>query len=255
MNTLKIRNIALGDGTPKICIPITAADKRELKAQVRRILECPCDMVEWRADFFQETEGKRWVTGTLELLREELQELPILFTFRTKEEGGERSIPLEAYEALNLEASRSGLADLADIEWNRGEELLRSLVEKLHGCGTAVIASFHDFTGTPQKEEIVETLRRMQRCGADVTKAAVMPRTEADVMILLEASLEMKKQYGDRPYITMSMGRLGGISRLAGALTGSAVTFATAGRASAPGQMEAELLARLLAALRVDSCR
>ena len=90
----------------------------------------------------------------------------------------------------------------------------------------------------------------MQKCGVDITKAAVMPKSEADVLTLLGASVEMKQNYADRPFITMSMGRLGAVSRLAGSLTGSAVTFATAGQASAPGQLAAAQIAGVLAQLQ-----
>jgi 3-dehydroquinate dehydratase-1 len=245
-DTVTVRGVTLGDGTPKICVPVTAADMEELKQQIRQVLASPCDMVEWRADFFRDTEQASWLADALALLRRELGELPLLFTFRTKEEGGEQSISLEEYERLNLVAANTGLADLVDVEWNRGEELLRALTGKLQESGVRVIGSFHDFAKTPKQQEIVDLLCRMQESGVDITKAAVMPHTEQDVMTLLAASIQMKTQWADRPFITMSMGKLGGISRLAGALDGSAVTFATAGRASAPGQMEAELLARLL---------
>ena len=76
-----------------------------------------------------------------------------------------------------------------------------------------------------------------------------MPSRERDVLTLLDASLAMKETYADRPFITMSMSRLGSVSRLAGALTGSALTFATAGRASAPGQLEAAILSEILPVL------
>ena len=44
----------------------------------------------------------------------------------------------------------------------------------------------------------------------------------------------------------MSMGRLGVISRVAGELTGSAMTFATNGKASAPGQIPIEEMRQIL---------
>ena len=44
----------------------------------------------------------------------------------------------------------------------------------------------------------------------------------------------------------MAMGALGVISRLGGGVFGSAVTFGTAGRASAPGQTDAAELKRAL---------
>lgn len=247
---LTVRGLTLGDGTPKICVPLTAADQEELERQTDRLLSGSCDLAEWRADFWRQTDDALWAEHALEYLRGRLGERPILFTFRTKEEGGERRIPMEEYEALNERAAKSGYADLIDVELNRGEERLQSLTERIHAAGGKVVASFHDFERTPERDTLTGILRRMQELGADVTKAAVMPQSEDDVLTLLEASIRMKLQYADRPYITMAMGSLGAVSRLCGSLSGSAVTFATAGKASAPGQLDAELVAKLLPLLQ-----
>ena len=75
--------------------------------------------------------------------------------------------------------------------------------------------------------------------GADVAKIAVMPQSREDVMTLMEATMEADHSL-DIPVVTMSMGRLGVLSRLAGTLTGSAMTFASVGEASAPGQIPIE---------------
>ena len=250
-NIVKIRSLILGDGAPKICLPITAANREEMKIQAKRILQSPCDLVEWRVDFFEETDRDDWLGNVLRYIRELLGEMPILFTFRTKEEGGERSISLEEYERLNVEAAASGCIDAVDVEWNRGEALLEKITCQVHRHGRKVVASFHDFAETPEKETIISILCRMQELGADITKAAVMPQRDRDVLTLLDATVAMKEQYADRPYITMSMSAKGGISRLCGALTGSALTFATAGRASAPGQMDAVLVKQVLEVLQI----
>ncbi|MCD7745063.1 MAG: type I 3-dehydroquinate dehydratase [Lachnospiraceae bacterium] len=263
-----VRDLILGDGIPKICVPVTARNEAELAEQIERVKNSPCDLVELRADFFDGDPVE-----ALTLLRGRMPEMPVLFTFRTKEEGGEKSISLEEYAALNRRAAGlqvrkeaaaaecvnpaehlqgGACADLIDLEVNRGEELLRGLCSELQEAGVRVVASFHDFEKTPDKETLTGLLCRMQELGADVTKAAVMPRSEQDVLTLLEAAVSMKGQYADRPYIVMSMGRLGGISRLAGALTGSAVTFATAGKSSAPGQMDAALVAQALDVLQIE---
>ena len=59
----------------------------------------------------------------------------------------------------------------------------------------------------------------------------------------------MKERYADRPYITMSMGKLGLVSRISGELTGSAVTFGSASAASAPGQLPVGELRTILSLL------
>lgn len=70
-------------------------------------------------------------------------------------------------------------------------------------------------------------------------KIAVMPRSAEDVLTLLAATSEFKEKYAERPVISMSMGWLGSISRVAGEFFGSALTFAAAKHASAPGQLSA----------------
>lgn len=247
--SIKVRQTILGDGTPRICVPVMAANRRELDMQMRRVLESPCDVIEWRADVYRETEQENWITETLTYLRMLAGDRPVLFTFRTKEEGGERSASAEEYRAMNLEAASSGKADMVDLEWNRGSEYIREIAALVQEKGVKVIGSFHDFGKTPTKERLLDIISGMQEIGVDITKVAVMPRSESDVLTLLDLSITLKESVADRPYITMSMSRTGAVSRLCGALTGSALTFATAGRASAPGQMDAEFVKSVLEVL------
>jgi len=65
---------------------------------------------------------------------------------------------------------------------------------------------------------------------------AVMPQSADDVLTLLTATNEARKTLS-QPVITMSMGDLGKVSRLAGEVFGSCLSFATVGAASAPGQI------------------
>ena len=80
----------------------------------------------------------------------------------------------------------------------------------------------------------------------DVAKMAVMPQSEKDVRMLLEATAEMKEQHPQTPVITMSMGKMVVLSRMAGELFGSALTFGTVGQASAPGQIDMTSLKHIL---------
>ncbi|MCL6574504.1 MAG: type I 3-dehydroquinate dehydratase, partial [Bacillus sp. (in: Bacteria)] len=97
---------------------------------------------------------------------------------------------------------------------------------------------------TPSVEEIINRLRKAQELGADIPKLAVMPASNSDVLTLLEATNTMSAHYADRPFITISMGKKGLISRLAG--FGSVMTFGTAGKRSAPGQVDATELRKVL---------
>ena len=153
--------------------------------------------------------------ATMQALREVLGEMPILFTFRTSKEGGEKAIETEAYVELNQNAAKTGLVDLVDVEAFTGDDVVKAVVEIAHENGVKVIASNHDFHKTPAKEEIVSRLRKMQDLGADIPKIAVMPQNKKDVLTLLAATEEMASEYADRPIITMSMAGTGLISRFA----------------------------------------
>lgn len=109
--------------------------------------------------------------------------------------------------------------------------------------------SNHDFDKTPSFDEITGRLIGMKKLGADVAKLACMPNSAKDVLTLLSATEAVKSQYPDEPLITMSMGKLGTISRISGEIFGSALTFGSAKKASAPGQLEVTTLQQILRAL------
>ena len=249
MNTVKVRNIEIGAGIPKICVPIVGVTREEILAAAENIKSTKADVVEWRVDWYEDIFDFTKTEATMQALREVLGEMPILFTFRTSKEGGEKAIETETYVELNQNAAKTGLVDLVDVEAFTGDDVVKAVVETAHENGVKVIASNHDFHKTPAKEKIVSRLRKMQELGADIPKIAVMPQNKKDVLTLLAATEEMVSEYADRPIITMSMSGTGVISRLCGEVFGSALTFGAVGKVSAPGQMEIEDLTTVLGLL------
>jgi 3-dehydroquinate dehydratase-1 len=73
-----------------------------------------------------------------------------------------------------------------------------------------------------------------------------MPKSPSDVIALLAATEEMNTKYAKKPIVTMSMSDMGMVSRISGEKFGSAITFGTVGRASAPGQIPADELRKVL---------
>ena len=246
-SVVQVRNMTLGEGLPKICIPLTDTDLHNLLRSAQTLQNSPCDLVEWRADFYDGFRTDACCLEVLQALRHILGEIPLLFTIRTLEEGGQADISTEEYEALNLVVINSGLADLVDVELSKGDDvMIRLCTAAHHSPTTKIVASKHDFKKTPAESEIVDSLCKMQELGADIAKYAVMPKNELDVLTLLSATIIMKEQHRKTPVITMSMGQLGAVSRVCGSLSGSAVTFGTAGQASAPGQLPADILKSFL---------
>lgn len=243
---VEVRGVKIGEEIPKIIVPIVGVTKEEIVGAARALAGARKDLVEWRADWFENVMDFEEVELVLGELRAVISEVPLLFTFRTGSEGGEKEISREAYAALNIRAAHSGLVDLIDVEAFIGDETVHEITAAAHAAGVKIVASNHDFDRTPVKEEILKRLCRMQELGADICKIAVMPRCKRDVLVLLSATQEMVADYADRPVITMSMGGTGLISRLCGEVFGSACTFGAVGKASAPGQIGASDLGTVL---------
>ena len=246
MKPVVVRNVAIGEGIPKICVPIVGKTIDEILNQAKHICEIGADVVEWRVDWFEEVKNYESVENAAKQLRDILGETPILFTFRTAKEGGEHTIELDEYVELNEKIAKSGYVDIVDVEAFTGDTYVEKVIKTAHECGVKVIASNHDFRKTPPKEELIARMRKMQELGADIPKIAVMPQSTEDLLTLLSATEEMRRCYADRPVITMSMAGTGLISRLCGEVFGSALTFGAVGKASAPGQMNAADLSEIL---------
>lgn len=241
-----VRGVAIGEGIPKICVPIVGNTREEILAAAEECKKLPLDVVEWRADWYDQVLELEETLETARQLRTVLGEIPLLFTFRTKKEGGEKTIAAQEYEKLNIQVAESGYVDLVDVEAFTGDEEVTRMIAGIHKAGVKVVASNHDFDQTPKKDEIVRRLMKMQEMGADIPKLAAMPTCRRDVLTLLDATLTMQEMHADRPIITMSMAGTGVISRLAGETFGSALTFGAAKKASAPGQIGVEDLAWIL---------
>lgn len=246
MKTINVKGIEIGAGASKIIVPIVGKTEAELIDEATFLKDIDFDVLEWRVDHFQQVEDTDSVKKMARKIAELLPTKPILFTFRTANEGGVKPASVDFYVELNKALASSGLVDFIDVELFTGDNHVKSLIDVAHKHNVFVVASNHDFHKTPSKSDIIYRLRKMQDLGADIPKIAVMPQTTDDVLTLLAATTEMNEKYADRPLITMSMAGLGSISRVAGNTFGSALTFGAAKNASAPGQLDVKELRFIL---------
>ena len=245
---VKIGKVALDNGMPKICVPLVGHSTDELVQECRYLQDKIYDVVELRIDFLKDVTSLDAVGEALTAVRQELPNGAILFTFRTREEGGETEVPESYYFNLIGYAIKSGKIDAVD-EYFRDRASIEKVLTVAKEHGVTVIMSNHDFDKTPSFDEITGRLIGMKKLGADVAKLACMPNSAKDVLTLLSATEAVKSQYPDEPIITMSMGKLGAISRISGEIFGSALTFGSAKKASAPGQLDVTTLQQILRAL------
>lgn len=246
MSTVTVKNVTIGEGIPKICVPIVANTKKEIIEDALDIINSRVDMVEWRVDWFEGALNIEEVKDVLKKLSSILNQIPLLFTLRTIREGGKIDLNPEAYVEINQAVVATGYVDLIDVEVLAWETIAEKMIDSAHAAGVKVIGSSHQFDSTPSQEEMVNRMRKIQDLGADICKIAVMPNDEIDVIKLLEATAIMRQKYAKKPIITMSMAKTGVVSRITGEIFGSSLTFGTVKKASAPGQIDTETLHHLL---------
>ena len=52
--SVSIKNMVLGEGQTKICVPIIGRTKEEILAKATSISSIEADIVEWRVDFYED---------------------------------------------------------------------------------------------------------------------------------------------------------------------------------------------------------
>ena len=242
---IEIKGHHINEERPMICVPIVARGREEICGQAEAFAARGARMLEWRLDFFEDIHEDAAILEVLERLGEICKHTILLVTIRSKRQGG--AIQLEEKELIHLLEllAKSGKADLLDLEFFE-LSAPAMVIEKVQAEGVLVITSHHDFDETPPAEVMMTLLEQMEEGGADLVKIAVMPREVKDVLALLSVTSDFHEAYDQVPVISMSMGKLGLVSRLSGQTFGSCVTFAVMGESSAPGQPQAEALEQVL---------
>jgi len=216
-------------------------DEASLLSEMEKVMHLRPDVLEWRADFFEGVEDAKKVKNVLEKVRNMAGEVPIIFTCRSCEEGGFKKIGQDVRLKLMGEVVATGNIDAIDLELAVGKTGIDSIKVLAQKNNVALILSYHNFAETPPVESILKKIKQEVSMGADVAKIAVMPKSEEDVINIMRATLMARKQIAN-PLITVAMGNLGAITRAAGWLFGSDLTFAAGINSSAPGQMPLEEL-------------
>lgn len=248
---LVIKGKVFGEGRPVICLPVMKTTREEIIEETKRLVSMDAEMIEWRVDAFSEVSSLNAIRELLNELKPIVESTPFVYTFRSKEQGGLVSMSDTEIYDIHQVAAETKVPDFIDIEFFASKQPVKE-IKALHEMGAYVIASHHDFNETPPKDVMNMLLSEMQGSGADIVKLAVMPGSSSDVLDLLNATVEFKDKYEDTPLITMSMGKMGMISRVSGEVFGSCVTFGNPGEASAPGQIEVSKLTEMLAILSLS---
>ncbi len=230
----------------KTIVPITAKTKEQALAQAQVIANtAEADLAEFRIDLLSFASDTKQVIALGHELKKILGNKPMIATIRTKNEGSQLEISDADYGKTYQAYLKNPFMDWLDVEMFRDQKVVSEIVQKAHQKKVLVVMSNHDFQKTPSQDEIEKRLLKQDQMGADVLKIAVMPKSKQDVFTLMNATLKVSQQT-TKPLLTMSMGQLGTISRVATANMGGSYSFGMIGQASAPGQIDVTKLKQIL---------
>ena len=248
-STARMGGVILGEGMPKICVPVMGKTIEEIAQAAKRARDAQADIIELRIDSLSATPELDMAVAACNAVREQAPGTALLFTMRTGRDGGAGSADALAYEALLGGMIESGVCDGVDCELSVGREAFARIAQKAKAAGVTLVGSSHEFGEIGDMQRAAGWLLEQQELGADVCKAAVMTKTRVHAM---EAALMFAKakEILTIPMIGIAMGPAGTITRIGCESIGSCLTFGTAGEASAPGQIDARTLRRALEIMR-----
>lgn len=241
---IDIRERIFGGEKVLICLPLVSSDMKSLCEDAKMLYLATPDIIEWRVDCFESENIKDIVMG-LKALKDEIKDIPIIFTIRDYLEGGKKKIKDENKLSILEAISKENLINIIDVELSKGESYIKKVKNIIKDSDIKLILSYHNFTKTPDPEFILNKILESIKFGADIPKISVMAESFEDNIKLLNTTLKAKNMINS-PIISMCMGEKGAISRVVGGHYGSDMTFGFLGESSAPGQIKVETLKNLI---------
>jgi 3-dehydroquinate dehydratase-1 len=162
--------------------------------------------------------------------------VPVIITARHPAEGGANNLSLKRRRELLSRFLPQ--ARYVDLEL-RSVRAFRSLLDEARRRNVGRIISFHDLDSTPSPRSLHAKARAAKSCGADVFKIAARTDTPAQLARLLNF---VSNQDASLPLSAMGIGKLGGVSRVALARSGSVLTYASLEAKRIEGQLSVKQL-------------
>lgn len=224
----------------KIVVPIMPRSLEE--AQVIELSKFDdVDIIEWRADFL----SKEAIMAVAPAIFEKFAGREVLVTIRTDKEGGNIQLTDDEYVQLLKDINAIFNPDYIDFEYFSHMDAFQQMLNFSN-----LVLSYHNFDETP--ENLMEAFSELTALAPRVVKIAVMPESEQDVLDLMNYTRGFKTLNPEQEYATMSMGKLGRISRLSGDVFGSSWSFASLEHVSAPGQIALADMKKIREVLNAD---
>ena len=244
-NPIIIKNHCISDEHVSICVPVVSRTRDDILRDISDYVSKGAYFIEFRADYYENLGDKQALCMLLADISAICTDTIVLFTIRSKAEGGECELPYSKIAEILTWATESGHIDMVDLEMYQFEKPSQ-MIENFKARGVVVVASHHNFQITYSIEKTRAILQEMHDAGADIAKIAMMPNSLKDTLHTLEALTDFKANNAGAFAVAISMGQFGMASRLCGGIFGSCITFSPIKASSAPGQVDFESMQSVL---------
>lgn len=193
------------------------------------------DVAELRLDLFPDQDP----AFLLDYVHEVAEAVPTLLTIRASSEGGKFTGSEDA--RLRMYTGLIPLVHAVDVELSAG--IAADVLAEAKQSDRLSILSFHDFTRTPEENDLSLLVRRaLELSNKAIFKVATKVQSDTDVRTLSW----FLANHVDTSLIALGMGEHGVKTRIFFPALGSLATYAAFGDATAPGQLGLEETASLL---------
>lgn len=199
------------------------------------------DIIEWRADFLP----KEAILQVAPAIFEKFAGRELLFTLRTRAEGGEIDLDSAEYVQIIKDVAQLYQPEYLDFEYFAHKDVFEQMLDFPN-----LVLSYHNFQETP--DNMMEILSELTSLTPKVVKVSVMAHTAQDVLDLMNFTRGFKTLNPEQEYVTISMGKVGKVSRITSDVTGSSWSFASLDAASAPGQISLSNMVKIREILNED---
>lgn len=199
------------------------------------------DIIEWRADFLP----KEAILQVAPAIFEKFAGRELLFTLRTRAEGGEIDLDSAEYVQIIKDVAQLYQPEYIDFEYFAHKDVFEQMLDFPN-----LVLSYHNFQETP--DNMMEILSELTSLTPKVVKVSVMAHTAQDVLDLMNFTRGFKTLNPEQEYVTISMGKVGKVSRITSDVTGSSWSFASLDEASAPGQISLSSMKKIREILNED---
>ena len=236
----------------KLVVCLAARDRGEAMARLDLLEGMAYDYLEFRADAWDRAWTGTTLLSVVRAIKRRISSHPLILTLRTAREGGEdfrmdekkkAAILRDLLEACPEEGQGP---DLVDLEWSMGREEVKDLGDLVRAKKMGLILSAHRFDGPYSAQEAEGLYLDMVEVGSDYQKLAFRVDRPEDLAGPSQGLARAMTRRPDIRPILVGMGEAGRASRLPGPTNPSLWTFASLGKKTAPGQIEAEAVSRLL---------